>query len=107
AFDRTSCHANALAIHLLPDLPSTVDAKVLLPDPMYCVHTASALRPYCHSPKLHSHIRAPLSCSFKSRLVFLLTGAEDSEPGRRFSAFAVIRFLRGCRRCREFVALPR
>src|SRR5690606_28564920 len=32
AFDRTSCHANALAIHLLPDLPSTVDTKVLLPD---------------------------------------------------------------------------
>jgi len=51
-----------------------------------------------------------LTCSIflflKSRLVFLLTGAEDSEPGRRFSAFAVIRFLRGCRRCREFVALP-
>lgn len=34
AFNRTSSHANALAIHLLPDLASTIDAKVLLPDSM-------------------------------------------------------------------------
>ena len=31
-FDRTARHANALAIHLLPDFAGSVDTKVLLPD---------------------------------------------------------------------------